>query len=113
MRWAVYYADGSKATGVGANVETVPARGVIAIAEESARVGRTVTTKCDYYWWDDGWHGGDLFGCWDYLCRPGWKRVLFGRSIPADEYEAIVTRATEDESLPPKNAVDGYHRGDA
>lgn len=115
MKWAVYYDDGSRVTDENP-IGEVPPRGVIAIAQEDSTVGRIVVTKKDYYWFESNngdWYGGDLFGLWDYLCRPGMKRVLFGRSIPRDEYEAIVHEATHDDYLPQKTARDGYREADA
>lgn len=104
--WAIYYDDSSRYTDADGAPEDAPARGVIAIAQEHPEVGRVTLTRDDFYWWmgDDGWYGGDIFGLWDYLCTPGWKRVLFGRSVPDERYHAIVEQATEDDYLPSKSA---------
>ncbi len=44
-------------------------------------------------WRGDLWVGVDLFGLWDYLATDGWKRVLFGRTIPNAPYQEIYRRA--------------------
>lgn len=107
MPWAVYYADGTRATDADTAVESVPTRGVIVVAESDPDTGRILLHGDDYYWYDDGWFGGDIFGLWDYLARPGMKRVLFGRSVVADQYEAVMAQAREDDYLPERTADHG------
>jgi hypothetical protein len=104
MRWAIYYANGDRVTDSDQKPEDVPTRGVIAIGQAHDRAGRIILSKHDYYWWTDHdqWFGGDIFGLWDYLCTPGWKRVLFGRSVTDGTFETIMTQATDDDYLPPK-----------
>jgi hypothetical protein len=102
--WRVYYGDGSTFDG---DPSEAPALNVQAIAVADPVVGRFVWSARDFYWWEhDQWFGGDLFGVFDYLQRPGWKRVLFGRSIPRATFEAVMKRALEDEDLPAKSAWD-------
>lgn len=50
----------------------------------------------DFYWWDaPDWFGGELFGLFDYLTRPGRKKVIFGRTIPTGKYREIISKAIE------------------
>lgn len=108
MRWAVYYADGTRVTDREESVWTVPTRGVICLAQPDDRAGRLILNRHDFYWWvgdGEGWYGGDIFGLWDYLCSPGRKRVLFGRSAPHTAYEGAMERARTDDYLPEQSAV--------
>lgn len=115
-RFRIYYGDGSTYDGA---VEHAPALNVQAIVQEDPHphgTGRYVIhgggqrpnrVPLDYYWWDDAmWVGGDLFGLFDYLQRPGWKKVLFGRTLPDAAYQAIITAAGDDPDF-------DYGRGDA
>lgn len=105
--WKVWYADGTTYTAADGGPAGAPARGVQAVTYPSDRVGVRVLTGHDYYWWDDeqaAWLGGDSFGLWDYLARPGWKRVLFGRTLPDDEYRALMAQVRADPDLPDKSA---------
>lgn len=116
MRWAVYYADGSRVTDADMPVFEVPPRGVITIGQENERAGRIFIEPFDYYWWmgpEKGWFGGDLFGLFEYLfCWPGWKKPLAGRSVIDPQYEAVMEIAREDDYLPEKSARHGYRERD-
>lgn len=102
MFWKVFYDDGSTYHG---SPELAPSLGVILIVESDEEIGRFMLSGYDYYWWDqDCWRGGDIFGLWDYLHRPGWKRVLFGRTIHSDDFKRIYDVALKDGDFPPKSA---------
>jgi hypothetical protein len=63
--------------------------------------------SADYYVWkfrEDGWTGVDLFGLWDYLQMPGYKKVLFGRTISNDDFKRIHEIAYQDLSKARKGA---------
>lgn len=82
--WRVYYDDGSTFDSDDGSAYQAPALGVQVIA--------TVP---------DLWHGGDIFGLWDYLAhRIAPQRVLFGRLIDNETYAAIEQRAAHDPDLP-------------
>jgi hypothetical protein len=106
MRWRIYYDDGSTFSDEDGGPDEAPALGVqiITVADSSLdpdNTGRRVWDGRDYYWWTDSeWVGGDLFGFYDYLARPGWKRVLFGRTIPARTYIEVRRRALSDPDFP-------------
>ena len=95
----VYYDDGSTYEG---DPYQAPRLGVIAIVQHTEHEGRTVYAREDYYWWDDDdtWRGGDLFGMWDYLLRPGPRCVLFGRLVHNATYRDISERAFHDDDIP-------------
>jgi hypothetical protein len=107
MPWRVYYGDGSTWSDEDGDPSQAPALNVQAVAVADPTVGRFIYSQRDFYWYDDNqWYGADHFGLWDYLSRPGWKRVLFGRSLPRAEFEAVMKRAIEDPGLPDKSAWD-------
>lgn len=87
MRWIIYYGDGSTYGDQDGAPENAPTRNVQAITCEP----------------DGIWKGGDIFGLFDYLLRPGWKRVLFGRAVTNDAYEKAVTIARNDKYFDPNN----------
>jgi hypothetical protein len=45
----------------------------------------------------------DKFGLFDYLIEPGFKVVLFGRTLTDDEYRAVWDKVCRDPDLPPKS----------
>lgn len=68
-----------------------PARGVQVILQDNTYVGVESVTSSDYYVLRDGrWCGVDIFGLFDYLMETG--LVLFGRTISAEEYDAVMQR---------------------
>lgn len=94
MDWTIYYGDGTTYEGP---VELAPARDVQVIAQVDRALGWIAASGTDYYVWRDGrWFGVDKFGLFDYLIAPGWKRVLFGRMLTAEEYNAVWARVTAD-----------------
>lgn len=102
MRWAIFYGDGSTFTDEDGNPDEAPSLNIQAIAFEDPLTGHTVASGKDFYWFDNNrWIGGDVFGLWDYLQRTG--AVKFGRTISDSEYGRILERACA-EGLPPKSA---------
>jgi hypothetical protein len=75
------------------------------IAQVNKLTGRRIERENDYYiWTDHGWRGCDQFGLFDYLIEPGFKVVLFGRSLSNEEYKEVLDRACNDPDLPAKSA---------
>jgi hypothetical protein len=114
VRWRIYYGDGSTFDSGQGEPADAPSLNVQAIVQRDPSphgVGRFVIhgggqrpnrVPLDYYCWDAErgiWLGCDLFGLWDYLSRPGWKRVLFGRTITDDAYQKIITTAGYDKDF--------------
>lgn len=106
--WRVYYGDGSIYSG---EVADTPARNVQVIAQSSPEHGWSAVAGTDYYIWrEDRWVGVDWFGLCDYLIDPGMKKVLFGRTLTKEEFNAVWQRMMADPNLPPKT---GYYKKEA
>jgi hypothetical protein len=104
VAWRIYYGDGTTFDDLDGTPADAPALNVQVIVvrdrDPNSQLGRYPVHRFDYYWWDDpDWYGGDLFGLFDYLARPGWKRVMFGRTIGNAEHQAIIDRALADPDL--------------
>ncbi|MHC4752905.1 MAG: hypothetical protein ACYTFW_23920 [Planctomycetota bacterium] len=54
--------------------------------------------------------GGAKFGMYDYLIEPGFKRVLFGRTVTSDQFNEIFKRASNDPDFPEKTAFANKER---
>lgn len=96
-KWRVYYGDGTTVESDGFPVDRVPARNVQVVVQDHPSVGWSMVHTRDFYIWaDERWRGVDQFGLYDYLCEPGWKRVLFGRTINRDDFNTIYQQAKRD-----------------
>lgn len=103
MKWRIYYGDGSTVD-AGTPVEEAPTRDVQLIVQADPDVGWAMYHMRDYYVWiGESWLGVDNFGLWDYLARPGWKRVLFGRTLLRQEFASIYERAKAARDFAKKN----------
>ena len=99
--WKIFYPD---STYMG-DPELAPKLGVQAIIVSDPHVGRRVERADDFYIWtpeNGGWRGANHFRLAEYLQSPGYKVVLFGRTIGNEEYADVLDRATNDKDLPPK-----------
>lgn len=99
--WRIYYGDRTTYDNITGAVYVAPTRNVQAVASRgnhtNSERGHSLLHKHDFYWFDQGeMYGGDIFGLTDYLMEPGPKKVFFGRSIPSEEFRAIVTFAMND-----------------
>ena len=112
MRWRIYYGDGS--TYGDGDAFAAPSQNVQLIANSDPDHGWYLCRATDYYWYlpeEDRWYCGDIFGLFDYLLQPGPRKVLFGRSIPSKEFNALVERAHNDPEIPQKTGWQPYeHR---
>jgi len=107
--YRIYYSGGGTCSSA-TPPELTPALDVQAIVQADVQVGWTMQHTKDYYVWKAGrWLGVDLFGLWDYLTQPGWKRVLCGRTLTAEEFKAVYARAKTDRAFAIKN---GYLPGE-
>lgn len=105
LTWRIYYGDGSTIDSV--DPFSVPGLDVQAIVQADEDVGRYVLHHRDFYWWEPGdqqWNQSDHFGLWDYLQRPGPRKVVFGRSLDNRTYKVILERALHDPDFSPKSA---------
>ena len=106
MRWKIYY-SGATFSDLDGSAYDAPARDCQMIACSDQDHGWYLCRSDHYYWYlpdSDLWQGGDMFGLFDYLIEPGQKRVLFGRTISNDEFQAVLSLATNDPDLPQKTA---------
>lgn len=109
ITWRIYYGDGSVYSSSDGLPESAPGLDVQAIAKSDPLVGRVILhggeIDAGYYWYEAGeWYNGDIFGLFDYLQRPGFKVVKFGRSIPTDKFREILQLAVNDPGFPAKSA---------
>jgi hypothetical protein len=107
----IYYDDGSEFALIGDAPRTVvtaadaPGQGVLVVAQTDPDVGRELLHMKDFYCWDHGrWIGVDTYGLYDYLARPGWKKVVAGRTVAHSVYSSTFGRASTDQRLPQKTA---------
>lgn len=108
MWWRIYYGDGSIFSG---DPEGAPARNVQVIVQHCPDHGWQAVSGTDYYVWRGGrWFGVDKFGLYDYLIDPGWKRVLFGRTLTREEYNLIWQQMMADPEMPKKTAFNKRER---
>lgn len=107
FKWRIYYGDGSTYDSRDGSVWDAPSANVQVVVNADMDTGWNAERACDYYWYDLDlayWQAGDIFGLWDYLSRPGQKKVIFGRLIPLAEYQATLRKAMSDPELPKKAA---------
>lgn len=98
MRWRIYYGDNT-AVDDSVPIEDVRALNVQVILQYDPVAGWYLQSHGDYYTYreeDNLWQACDNMGLWDYLQRPGWKRVLFGRTIRSDDFHRIFQAAISD-----------------
>jgi hypothetical protein len=100
--WAVYYDDGSTWTDADGPVEDTPGLGAVVVLVQPDEGESFVIVGHDFYCWhaDQGrWWGADQSGVWDYLHRPGWRKVVFGRTVSNADYGAVHARAMRDAGM--------------
>lgn len=112
VKWRVYYADGSTFDSLLGGPELAPCTGVLHIVGKERKPGEGpyIVSGKDYYWHDSNeWWGGDLFGLYDYLARPGLKVAKFGRTVANQEWLDAYHRAHSDpDFFPPKGSYSTY-----
>lgn len=104
MKFKIYYADGSVYQG---DPYAAPALGVLVIVERDPDSGRRLVAEKDYFVWDGKnarWWAVDEMGMHDYLIQPGPRRVLFGRTVPNEEWYAVCRRANADPDFPARTS---------
>lgn len=114
LRWKIWYDDGTAYSDADGPPESAPCFGVLVIAQADHDVGRELLCRKHFYYWerDRWWPCGDLhapgdggFGLYDYLARPGWRKVVAGRNAEHSVFSAIFERARLDSELPVKSAL--------
>ena len=89
VKWGIYYGDGTTFSNEDGGPEVAPPLNVQVIAS-----------------YPNCWRCGDLFGLMDYLMRPGWKVVLFGRTISNEKNKHINELARNDPDLDRRRYID-------
>lgn len=103
--WRIFCSGGVTYSDADGPVEDAPGQGVLVISQADPDVGRELRYGHDFYVWDGGrWLGVDQYGVWDYLSRPGWRKVIAGRTVSPQEMSAAYAAAISDTDLPPKTA---------
>lgn len=102
--WRIYYGDGSTVDD-STPVADVPGVDVQLIVQADPNVGWAMLHGRDFYIWFEGdyWQGVEQFGLFDYLARPGVKKVIFGRWLTRDEFQALYVRAKADRDFARKS----------
>ena len=85
MEWKIFYSNSTYSSDDGPP-ELAPKRDVQTVAVADDTCGRRIERGDNFYVYRHGWRGCDQFGLYDYLIEPGYKIVLFGRSLTDDEY---------------------------
>jgi hypothetical protein len=101
VAWAVYYDDGTVWHDTDGPVEDTPGLGVVVVSITTDD-GSFVIVGHDQYVWhaDQGrWWGADQAGLWDYLQRPGWRKVILGRTVSNERYGEIHGQAMRDAGM--------------
>jgi hypothetical protein len=92
----IYYDDGGTYDGP---PEHAPGLGVLVVAQHIDGQPSIVYGH-DFYWWSgDRWWGADQAGIWDYLHRPGWRKVIFGRTVSNERFAEVMAQAMRDHGL--------------
>lgn len=103
--WRIYYVGGATYSDRDGAVEDAPGLGVLVIGQADPDVGRELRYGSDFYIWEaDRWLAVDQYGLWDYLARPGWRKVVAGRTVAPRDMARAYAAAFADPDLPPKTA---------
>jgi hypothetical protein len=111
MEWKVYYYDGTTYVGP---LEEVPIYNVLVIGQSDPQHGRKLVMGGDYYIFDDvtGWVSCDSVTVWQYMARPGLKKVLLGVMADEERWQETVKRARQDTLFPEQTALHLFERRD-
>jgi len=96
--WLIFYGDGSTYGNEDGAPWDAPALDVQVIVMSKPY---QTQAKEHFYVWDNRgegwrWYGCNEFGMYDYLMKPGWKKVIFGRKIARADFAHILQRAHKD-----------------
>lgn len=96
--WAIFYDDDNVVTQHDCAPENAPAWGVQVVVYRDNDRGFFAQTSTKYYVWDDRgeghrWYGADDVGMIDYIARPGYKKIIIGRTIPNKRFQELFNRA--------------------
>lgn len=98
MWWTIYYEADRSFSDTDGSPWDAPRTGVVVIARSDPEVGYRLIHGEDYYYYEpdrDGWQCSDLIGMADHLMRASRPLVLFGRTVPTEEYRRVLTDLRE------------------
>ena len=104
VAWRIYYGDGSTYSDEDGPLEDAPSQDAQVVVQRVTTNPNSIELLhgngprvIDFFWWDDSvWLAGDSVGLFDYLARPGWKKVLVGRNLRTERFMAVLQRAAHD-----------------
>lgn len=101
MLWRIYYGDGSTYSDEDGSPYYAPKSDVQAIAVADPAVSYIVLTRADFYcydpeWSTPNWRTMDDWGFTEYMREPGPRLVLFGKWVGNHEYQALITRISNE-----------------
>jgi len=94
VEYAIFYGDGKIVETDLEGLSVVDKLNVQVIAQHGPGLWHIVT-KGDFYCHvpEMNFYGVDFAGKIQYEIKPGWKLVLWGETIPSDQYQAILNEA--------------------
>lgn len=102
--WIIYYSNGDSFSSDDGSPDEAPSLDIQVISQADESVGRKLLIHKDYYWYENNrWYGGELFGLYDYLVRSG--RAKFGRYVTDEVFNESLKQARNDPRLPLKSAI--------
>ena len=107
QQFKIFYDDDTFVTDSD-DIELIPKRGVQGIVVADNTLGRRTEHSNDFYIYVPKrglWRGVDQFGLFDYMIEPGFKLVLYGRTLSDDDYRSFWKKMKADTYLPPKSAI--------
>jgi hypothetical protein len=110
MNYRIYYAESETYDG---EPQNAPAFGVLLILEKDAEHGRRIVSGGDYYGFivaERRWRAFDQIGMIDYLAQSGWKKVVIGRMVSNQDWQAVYRKAEADMDFPARTAYGVYEK---
>lgn len=95
-RWVIFYDDHSTFADEDGTPAEAPAHGVIVVVVDMGTNGVRVLHQSDFYWWrNETWWAGDVFGFLDQAGRFGATWPKQGRTVLPNDYQEIMARAVD------------------
>lgn len=95
--WLIVYGDRSTYSSEDGPAWDAPATNVqVILVSDPDHVWEPLYGGAGYYiWTEDEWRmADDAFALHDYLCQPGPRKVIFGRSLSRGEWQELLRWAT-------------------
>lgn len=104
MQYKIFYRYGETYRG---DIDQAPMFGVMGIVVNDKEHGKRRITGGDFYIWssfDDQWYAVDYAGLVIKMNRKGFYRILFGETVPPDEWDQYCKQMEKDPDFPPRSA---------